>query len=415
MQNAMKQEASLEHSPAYINRVLVVDDSQPEKFRLAAMLKKMGYEVLEASDGLEALELLRHQQVAVVLSDWMMPGMSGIELCRKVREEDLNNPYFILVTGRDTTSDLVAGMDSGADDFIAKPFNGEELLVRLRAGQRTIEMRYKLESQSVELKKHIDRQERFSEQTKKDLLMASEILSDHLPENLLNQPNLNIYGFLKSANDIGGDFYNYFKLDDNHVGFYSLDVVGHGVPAALFAFMLARTIVPGESLLMKNDRYVRPSEVTRALNNKFLNKSSTPQYFTMIYGVINMKTGKGQLCQAGSPYAILARQDGTCEKLGDGGYPVGIIPGAEYEDINFELSPGSRLLLYSDGLTEMENKSKEQLGLDRLKQVFMLNIDRPLNTAVQTSYDIVKKWADKDIMNDDISMLALEVPVKDEK
>lgn len=412
MQNAMKQEAALKISPDYIKRVLVVDDSQPEKFRLAAMLKKIGYEVIEASNGKEALEQLRLQQVSVVLSDWAMPEMTGIDLCRQVRQEEFNNPYFILVTGRDTTADLVAGMGAGADDFIAKPFNGEELLVRLKAGQRTIEMRHKLESQSIELKKHIDSQEKLAEQSKKDLLMASEILTDHLPENYLDHSELNVYGFLRPASDIGGDFYNYFKLDDNHVGFYSLDVVGHGVPAALFAFMLARTIVPGDGLLMKNNRIVRPSEVARLLNIKFLNKSSTPQYFTMTYGVINMKTGKGQLCQAGSPYAIVTNQDGSCNKLGDGGYPIGLIAGAEYEDIGFELAPGSRLLLYSDGLVEVENKNQKQFGFEGLVQIFKLNKDRSLNTAVQMSYEMIKKWSGKNDMDDDVSMLALEVPFR---
>jgi sigma-B regulation protein RsbU (phosphoserine phosphatase) len=241
--------------------------------------------------------------------------------------------------------------------------------------------------------------------------MASEILTDHLPENSLNQPNLNIFGFLKSASDIGGDFYNYFKLDDNHVGFYALDVVGHGVPAALFAFMLARTIVPGEGVLMHNNRITRPSEVARSLNDRFLNKSSTPQYFTMTYGVINMKTGKGQLCQAGSPYAIVANTDGTSSRLGDGGYPIGLIPGADYEDISFELSPGSRLLLYSDGLIEAENQNHKQFGFEGLVKVFNLNKDRSLNTAVQMSYEIIKRWCGKNDMDDDISMLALEVPV----
>ena len=411
MQNAIKQEIQQDNVPDYIKRVLVVDDSQPEKFRLTAMLKKLGYEVIGASNGKEALELLHKNQFSVVLSDWVMPEMTGIELCRQVREKEFNNPYFILVTGRDTTADLVAGMESGADDFIAKPFNGEELLVRLKAGQRTIEMRHKLESQSVELTKHIERQEKLAEQSKKDLQMASEILTDHLPENSLNQPDLNIFGFLKSASDIGGDFYNYFKLDDNHVGFYALDVVGHGVPAALFAFMLARTIVPGEGVLMHNNRITRPSEVARSLNDRFLNKSSTPQYFTMTYGVINMKTGKGQLCQAGSPYAIVANTDGTSSRLGDGGYPIGLIPGADYEDISFELSPGSRLLLYSDGLIEAENQNHKQFGFEGLVKVFNLNKDRSLNTAVQMSYDIIKRWCGKNDMADDISMLALEVPV----
>jgi len=412
MQNATKQETAMDNMPDYIKRVLVVDDSEPEKFRLAAMLKKLGYEVMEASNGVEALEKLRQHQVAVILSDWVMPEMTGIDLCRKVREEAFNHPYFILVTGRDSTADLVAGMGSGADDFIAKPFNGEELLVRLKAGQRTIEMRHKLESQSVELKKHIDRQQKLAEQSMQDLQMASEILTDHLPDNSLHQSDLNIYGYLKPASTIGGDFYNYFRLDENHVGFYSLDVVGHGVPAALFAFMLARTIVPGEGLLMKNNSIVKPSEVARALNTKFLNKSSSLQYFTMTYGYINSTTGKGKLSQAASPYPILINQDGSIEKLGDGGYPIGIIPGADYEDINFELAPGSRLLLYSDGLIEVEKESQQQLGFDGLSLVFKSNSDRPLDKAVISSYDTIKRWSGKNTMDDDVSMLALETPLK---
>ncbi|MEJ2212993.1 MAG: response regulator transcription factor, partial [Gammaproteobacteria bacterium] len=153
MQNALQIDSLTELTPSHINRVMVVDDSQPENFRMTAMLKKMGYEVLQASDGNEALQLLRENKVAVVLSDWVMPEMTGLELCQKISQEKFDQPYFIMVSGRDTTADLVAGMNAGADDFIAKPFNGEELLVRLKAGQRTIKMRFQLESQSSELQK----------------------------------------------------------------------------------------------------------------------------------------------------------------------------------------------------------------------------------------------------------------------
>jgi phosphoserine phosphatase RsbU/P len=410
MQNALQIDSLTELTPSHINRVMVVDDSQPENFRMTAMLKKMGYEVLQASDGNEALQLLRENKVAVVLSDWVMPEMTGLELCQKISQEKFDQPYFIMVSGRDTTADLVAGMNAGADDFIAKPFNGEELLVRLKAGQRTIKMRFQLESQSSELQKHIEKQEIAAEQSKNDLAMASEILTDHLPKNRVNDEQLNIYGFLKPASDIGGDFYNYFKLDENHKGFFLLDVVGHGVPAALFAFMLARSILPEGEFLVNANGYSRPSEVIRKLNNKFLNNSATPQYFTMTYGVINTKTGKGMLCQAGSPHSIILSEDGECQKLGDGGYPVGIIPGADYEDIQFELKPGSRLMLYSDGLIEAENESQKQFGLERLTQVFKLNKDRTLKQAVESCFELIKRWAGQEYMADDISMLTLEIP-----
>lgn len=416
MQNAidMTTETTQEAMTGYLNKVLIVDDNEPEKFRLSAMLKKLNYQVSQASNAEQALEMIRQEEFALVLSDWMMPGMSGLDLCREVHRDEPNPPYFILVTGRDTTSDLVAGIDAGADDFITKPYNGEELLVRVRAGQRSIKMRHKLESQKVELQKHIQAQNEASEQSRKDLELAAEVLNEHLPENQLNNNGYNAYGLLKSANSIGGDFYNYFRLDKNHVAFYAFDVVGHGVPAALFAFMLARSIVPGkatDNFLTGINGINRPSHVVQRLNERFLNKSSTPLYFTMTYGVLNIKTGNGQLCQAGSPYSIICSSTDGCQQLGDGGYPVGIIPGADYEDTAFKLDKGDRLMLYSDGIIEAENEQKNQLGVDRLKSVFERNKNASLKVAVDACYQISRIWSKKDAMDDDISMLAIEIPI----
>ena len=335
--------------------------------------------------------------------------MTGIELCREIHEQELTAPYFILVTGRVSTADLVAGISSGADDFIAKPFNGEELKVRLMAGQRTIELRDKLQAQSVELQKQFEKQEQLAQQSLQDLQMASDILSDQLPSNLLNNANVNVFGFLKPASTIGGDFYNHFWLDDEHIGFYLLDVVGHGVPAALFAFMLAKTILPSEGLLIKNGVIEKPSQVARALNEKFTSSSSEFQYFTMCYGVLNVKTGAGKLCQAGSPYPVVVRADGSSEKLGNGGYPIGMIPAVEYEDVEFELSSGSRFLLYSDGITEAENEQHKPLGLDGLLTIFKSSANTPLDVAVKSSYLIANKWSGSNLINDDVSMLAIEI------
>lgn len=122
-------------------RVLIVDDDEITLEILDNALVQSGYEVERASDGLEALEMIRTGRFRLVISDWDMPGMDGLELCRAVRSRHTAGYiYFILLTSRDGTGNVVEGLDAGADDFINKPFHPTELCVRLRAGQRILSL-----------------------------------------------------------------------------------------------------------------------------------------------------------------------------------------------------------------------------------------------------------------------------------
>ena len=131
-------------------RVLVVDDEAMTRAVLVAIVKKAGFDVVTASNGREAWEILcQDNPPSVALVDWMMPEMTGVELCRKVRErKDLPYVYFILLTGRSETSDLVEGLGAGADDFLAKPANPDELRSRLAVGVRTIGYERELEEKN---------------------------------------------------------------------------------------------------------------------------------------------------------------------------------------------------------------------------------------------------------------------------
>ena len=118
-------------------RVLIVDDDLSSITTLEAFLTAYGYEVATAEDGRQAFDMIQEGDYRVVISDWEMPEINGLELCRRVRERQLGSyVYFILLTNREKESDLVAGLDAGADDFLRKPFNPEELRVRLRAANR---------------------------------------------------------------------------------------------------------------------------------------------------------------------------------------------------------------------------------------------------------------------------------------
>jgi len=122
-------------------QVLVVDDTKILREQISCTLKSAGYEVEEASDGLEAWEKISKGKIRLVVSDWVMPRMSGIDLCAKIRQTNLNGyVYILLLTSRNNPEDVVTGINAGADDFLTKPFNPEELKVRVRAGERILSL-----------------------------------------------------------------------------------------------------------------------------------------------------------------------------------------------------------------------------------------------------------------------------------
>lgn len=122
-------------------KILVADDDEISLELLKRTLTQFGYDVLVARNGREAFDQVRSGAVRLVISDWLMPEMDGIELCRRIRNADLPGyTYFILLTVRGNTQDIVEGLSAGADDFITKPFEPAELRVRLRAGERVLSL-----------------------------------------------------------------------------------------------------------------------------------------------------------------------------------------------------------------------------------------------------------------------------------
>lgn len=122
-------------------QVLIAEDDRSSAIVLAGVLGAMGYDVLVASDGQSAWELLRDNDCRIVISDWQMPRMDGLELCRNVRARDVGSyVYFILLTSRSGSHNLVEGLQAGADDFITKPFDAEELRVRMKSAERVVSL-----------------------------------------------------------------------------------------------------------------------------------------------------------------------------------------------------------------------------------------------------------------------------------
>jgi sigma-B regulation protein RsbU (phosphoserine phosphatase) len=428
-------------------RILLVDDDDSTRRLLDAMLTKMGHAVVHANDGQEAWKILQHDQINFVLSDWVMPRMDGVELCRRLRASNRTHyTYVVLFTGKDQDDDVVVAMEAGADDFLTKPVQAKELKVRIESGRRVLSLEQSLNTKNRELELVNEALKVSQQRILLDLQAAAAIQRDLLPQAPLDCFPVDLAWAFMPADELAGDMFNFYPLDDDHMGFYLADVSGHGVPAAMMSVHLSKTLsaeprpdslvrlseqekasdnAMGRNFLLgalnrrgkvlnrrSSPAYREPKDVAARLNSQFQTGDHSMLYFTMIYGVLNTRTGQGTLCQAGHPYPLICRRDGSVQRLGEGGLPIGLMLDASFEQVEFQLDRGDRLLIYSDGITEAMNPAKEHFGEDRLADC----LTNYRSCSLQQTVDQVKfklaEWhcsAEADFnLTDDASMLAIE-------
>lgn len=384
--------------------ILIVEDARDQRMILSVVLKKQGHRVFEASDGYEALNVLEsHPDIRIVISDWMMPNMDGIELCEAIRNSHFGYYiYFMLLTGNSDREAVVEGINRGADDFINKPVNFDELGARLNAGIRIIELKAALEHKIHTIEK--------------DLESAAETQARLLSEPAKIQ-NVDFNWYFKPSRILGGDMFGYQALDRETLGFYQLDVAGHGIPSALFSFSLNNTLrEDGSGSLVKQSfseppfyRVKEPNEVLVSLNEQFQAKPDSMLYFTIAYGLINSSTGSVTLSQAGHPPSLwLKSASKSVEKITCGGVPIGMMPEMTYKNVTIQLQPGDRLFLYSDGVTECENNIGEMFGEDRLVSSLEGAIDHTIGAMISRVEQDIINWTGADVFEDDVTYLVLE-------
>lgn len=392
-------------------QVLIVEDSLIYRRLLSRILSQWGYNVSEAENGIAALSILESQPVSMVISDWEMPEMDGLTLCREIRSRQFGRyVYLILLTAREDPGDLTLGFDAGADDFLSKPVEQSELRARLHAGARILSLEASLAAHNARLSEAL-------RQIEQDLEVAARIQQSVLPTHQLRYRDyVSDWIFLPSA-WVSGDIFNVFPLD-NHLGFYCVDVSGHGVGAAMMSLAVARQFLHGravERFLFTGDNLMAsPAEVVRILNGRFCSEETEiMSYFTMIYGVVDLETGEGKLCQAGHPTPFIVSRNGEARAVGNGGTPVGLMPDLSWTDVDFALAPGERLCLFSDGISECENISGEQFGHARLQSWLQERSSLALDNLLPQFAQHLIRWRsgeqwEKPTMSDDVTLLVIE-------
>ena len=362
-----------------LKKVLVVDDSKSQRITLSALLRKSGYEVLTAEDGFQALEIIKQGPPPFIISDWVMPSMSGPELCRQIRQcYPDGNIYLILLTSKTDKADVSTGLHAGADDFLSKPLHKEELDARMVAGLRILKLQQNLLARNDQLDRTHKQLSNIHEKLEDDLKAAAKLQQVYIPPEFHEFQQWEIATIYKPCTYIGGDLVGYFPISDDEIGIYSIDVAGHGVSAALKTVMLAQSLNPYEkqtNLAFEampdcTMRTREPHELMSELNRRHQDDSETDQYFTMVYAIINRDTGKVRMCQAGHPNPLVLQQDGSSIFVGEGGAPVGLFSFAEYDSIEFYLQPNDHLFLFSDGITECERPDGSLWDEEGLAKMF---------------------------------------------
>jgi phosphoserine phosphatase RsbU/P len=376
---------SLETGPtpeqATIRRVLVVDDSRLQRRILVASLTKWGFDVIEADCGETAIDLCCDRLPDLIISDWMMPGMSGLEFCRALRDlpgEDY--AYFILLTSKSEKNEVAQGLDAGADDFLTKPVNPAELRARITAGDRILRMQQKLTDNNRIISDTLGELRELYDAIDRDLIQARKIQESLVPDLTRDFGASRVSLLLKPCGHIGGDLVGMFSPGKNRIGFYSIDVSGHGITSAMMTARLGGYLsssffdqnIAMERRFDKSYTLRQPDEVATLLNARLLADNGIEEYFTMAYCIADLHNGHLNLVQAGHPQPLLIRKNGTAEFIGQGGLPIGLIPDAAYSQEDIQMQAGDRLLLYSDGFTEA-----------RLEDGTMLESDGLLNLVAQ--------------------------------
>ena len=338
-------------------QILIIDDDPVMQVILKKKLQEQSYEVILARNGMEGIDLAKRYHPALIICDWQMQEMDGLEVCRQVKADQLlSQSFFILLTARSEVEDRIRGLDTGADDFLSKPIEISELKARVRAGLRLYQSNQKLQVLAQDLQ--VQKQALESE-----LAEAAEYVRSLLPKPITGEIDIDSR-FLPSRH-LGGDCFDYYWLDPDYLLIYLLDVSGHGLSSALPSVTMFNLL---RSQSLSGANFYQPDQILRVLNEFFQMDNQNNQYFTIWYGVYNRKNRSLLYSSAGHPPAILLSgsnpNDRQVQKLKTRGTPIGMMPNSKYSTEDCEIKSGSILYVFSDGIYEIRQQDGAVWTLD---------------------------------------------------
>lgn len=389
-------------------KILIVDDNLGNRNRLRSILEREQYQIVEAANSEEAIALVGKEHPDLIILDASLQGEDGHDLCAKLRQNHQSSYLpVILLSGWTFTLGRSQALEAGATDAISRPFREMEIFNKVRNCLNIHQL-----SESLSKNR---RQLLVKDREQEESMRAAAIIQQCLLPTAM--PKVVSYNFawrFMPCERIGGDLFNIFQLDENHVGAYIMDVSGQGVAAAMMATSVAQALNPSNSRFLKmitnSPPYyelVSPSALLAKLNREYPIERFE-KHFTICYLLLDVQSGKLCYSNAAHPFPLLVRAGGRVEKLSAGGTIIGIGEGMSYEEGTMQMENGDRLFLFTDGIIEHVDKEGEFYGEERLISALQAGTGDTLQMACASVINSLMNFGDRQKPGDDITLVGIE-------
>src|SRR3954447_12997919 len=384
-------------------RLLLVEDSSTMRRMLAMYLKEEGYEVRTAIDGNDGLVKTREEpRPELILTDYEMPDLDGAGFCRAVKaDKDLRSIPVLMLTTLGETHNKIAGLEAGADDYIQKPKGPEEfqeMFARIRAHLRIGDLRIELAERN-RLLESAHRKLTF------ELDLARKVQFALMPRPPKPQGVLQLAVRYTPANQLGGDVYDFYRLENNRLGVLVADVSGHGVNSAMLSGMVKALAAPLSIAVLE------PGELLAGLDVAGEQFFPEGYFCTGFYLIADEETGLLRYAGVGHPPAIIVGPNGPrMLNSNPGMLGIGMVDGTAGD--SDRLAPGESLIMYTDGLTDAMDPSDVLFGEQRLTTVLQAHHGaNPTDILNQVDQAVANHTA-PGRASDDINIIVLQYPAR---
>ena len=379
--------------------ILAVDDT-PENLDVVKGILSPEYIVKAAINGPMALKIAEKQPPDLILLDIMMPEMDGYEVCKRLKEnEHTKNVPVIFLTAMDQTTDEKRGFELGAADYMTKPVNPPILKARVSTHLALKKSMDDLQSMYKIVKGHKERMEQ-------ELNVAHDIQMSMLPLEFPAFPEreeFSVHALLKPAREVGGDFYDFFFINDDEICLIVGDVSGKGVPAALF-MAVTKTMIKTQAVDDPS-----PASIVTRVNEELSADNPSSMFVTLFFAIANVRTGEVRFTNAGHNPPYILRQDRSIECLDQRHGPiVAAVEGVAFREDKVQLEINDTLVIFTDGVTEAMDVSQQLYAEPRLEAF----IEKSAGVPDQLTGDIledVEAYAGEAEQADDITILAFRL------
>jgi sigma-B regulation protein RsbU (phosphoserine phosphatase) len=378
-----------------VHTILIADDNPDMIYLIKKRFEKGSYNFIEARDGDAALQKVRDERPDLVLLDLKMPGKTGMEVLEELKGDfELKDIPVIVLTVVDDTQEKIRALEKGASDFLVKPPEPTELRARVNTQLRLLKAsnlfkRYsehlenlvskklrELKAYSGRLEEMVDEKVGLIKRQNQELLVslnaARKVQNSLLPAATFRVEGVSFESFYFPCEAVGGDFFDIFRIDEDHIGFFIADVSGHGLPSAMITIFLKREVFYHAKQVFGKGKYrvSKPKEVLSRLNQSFIeNNIGEGKYFvTMIYATYSLQRRTVTLSVAGHhALPLLRKKNGEVEEVRMCGFPIGWFDNVgEYPETQLILSPDDSVLLYTDGIFELFQDGLDFSSFDQM-------------------------------------------------